>query len=172
MLIIQSEVTLLVRIFVPIVFVIGCIGNISFLLLIGRVKIMQTITNIYLANLAVADLMILSIQTFMESWRKIDFKEVVTEPFHTSAGCGMTAFMLHMPSCASTLPRATLLITFVGLDRYFAVCHSVRYRIKKNKRQVCAVLILLTWTISATYGLLGILTFGTQTAPLRIVAIS
>ena len=154
MLILHPEVTLLMRIFIPMVFVIGCIGNVSFLLLLGRVKMMRTITNIYLANLAVADLMVLSMQTFFESWRFIDFKQVISEPFHTNAGCGMTYFMRFMSSCASTL-----LITLVGFDRYFAVCHPVKYRIKKNKRQVCVYLTLLAWAIAATYGLLGWLNF-------------
>lgn len=151
----KPEVDLLIKTFVPIVFVIGCIGNVGFLLLPARVKTMRTITNVYLANLAVADLMILLVQTFVESWRNIiSFKQSISEPFHTNIGCGFSYFMRYVSSCASTL-----LITLVGVERYFAVCHPLKYRTRKNKKQTCCILTLTAWTISATFGILGILSF-------------
>ena len=66
--------TLVVKAFIPVVFVIGSLGNVAFFLLIARVKTMRTTINFYLANLAAADLMLLSLETSVHSWRHISFK--------------------------------------------------------------------------------------------------
>ena len=52
------------KIFVPIFFGIELIGNVAFLLVLARVKIMRTKTNFYLANLAADDVMTLCLETF------------------------------------------------------------------------------------------------------------
>ena len=145
---------LLVKAFIPVVFAIGFVGNVAFLVLLARVKTMRTITNLYLANLAAADLMVLSLQTLFQIW---SYKAVLllSEPFHKSLGCGMFYFCASLSFCASVL-----FITLVSFDRYFAVCHPVKYRNKKNKKQTSCILTLLIWMIAAAFGILGILSFG------------
>ena len=140
--------TIIVKAFIPVVFVIGGFGNIAFFLLIARVKTMRTTINFYLANLAAADLLLLSHETLGNSWRYISFKYVKSESFHTNFGCGMFSFGLHVASLSSIM-----LITLIGFDRYFAICYPIKYRITKNKEQVSYILSFLTWIISAVFSL-------------------
>ena len=136
--------TLVVKAFIPAVFIIGSFGNIAFFLLIARVKTMRTTTNFYLANLAAADLMFLSLETLNHSWRYISFKYVHSESFHTNFGCAMYYFTAHLASLTSIM-----LITLISFDRYVAICYPIKYRIAKNKNQTSCILTLLTWIISA-----------------------
>ena len=149
--------TLLVKIFIPIVFIIGFLGNVAFLFLLARVKKMRTITNFYLANLAAADLLILFLETLTRLWHHLSSSQVSTERFHTrtSFGCVMFYFAIHVPPIASIF-----LITIVSFDRYFAICHPLKYRNKKNKKRVSYILILLAWLISAVLSLLRALASG------------
>ena len=149
------NLTTVERIIVPIIFAIGLVGNVAFLLLLAKVKMMRTITNFYLANLAAADLITLSLATFTRPWRYLDPKQISTEPFHTSFGCIMYYFSIHVSILSSIF-----LITFVSFDRYFATCHPLKYRINKTKKKVNYILVLLTWIISAILSLLTSLGFG------------
>ena len=48
---------ILITVLFPIIFTFGIIGNVAFLTVVALVKEMRTLTNFYLANLAVADLL-------------------------------------------------------------------------------------------------------------------
>ena len=136
--------TLVQKIFVPIFFVIGFIGNVAFLLVLARVKTMRTITNFYLANLAVADVMTLCLQTFGTPWLHLGSKQVKSEPFYSNFGCGMVSFAIHLSQIASTF-----VITIVSFDRYFGICHPLQYRNTKIKTRIGYILTLMSWIISA-----------------------
>ena len=141
----------LVKAFTPVVFGIGFLGNVAIILLPARVKTMRTITNFYLANLAGADLLFLSMQTIDQSRRY----SVVGENFHKSLGCGIYRFFDRLVICA-----AILLITLVGLDRYLAVCHPLTYRSIKSKKRTYYIPILFIYMIAIVFGLLGTLSSG------------
>ena len=135
--------TLIVKAFIPIVFVIGFVGNAAFLLFLARVKTMRTITNFYLANLAVADLITIFTVTMTRFWQYVDFKQVQSWPFHTNFGCGMFYFTIHFTSLSSIF-----FITIISFERYFAICHPLRYRTTNKKRRSSYILTILTWIIS------------------------
>ena len=97
------------KIFVPIFYVIGFIGNVAFILVLARVKTMRNMTNFYLANLAAADLMILSLKTFAKPWLYLVSKRVRSEPFFSNFGCATHSFAIHVSQTASIL-----LITIVS----------------------------------------------------------
>ena len=134
----------IVKAFIPVAFIIGFVGNVAFFLLIARVKTMRTTTNFYLANLAAADLLYLSLETLNQLWRYISFKYVYSEPYHTNFGCFISYFTIHLASLSSIM-----LITLVSFDRYLAICYPIKYRITKNKKQTSYILTLLIWIISA-----------------------
>ena len=117
----------LVTVIIPTVFVLGFVGNLVFVLSVIRVKTMRTMTNFYLTNLAAADLMILSVELFYRLWR---YKSSIigwSHPFHSAVGCGMYFFAINLTSSASIF-----LICLVTFDRYFAVCHPLKYRVMKH----------------------------------------
>ena len=147
--------TLVVKAFIPVVFVIGSLGNVAFFLLIARVKTMRTTVNFYLANLAAADLITLSVVSIIQLWRYVDFKQVESWPFHTNFGCGLYSFTIHFSSLSSIL-----LITIVSFDRYFAICHPLKYRITKVKKKGSFMVTLLAWIISSVLSLFRALAFG------------
>ena len=66
--------------FQPITCIIGSLLNISFLFVVFRLKIMQTITNAYLVNLAISDLICLISNTV------IDTMQYVISPIATDFG--------------------------------------------------------------------------------------
>ena len=149
------ETSLIVKAFIPLVFTVGFVGNVAFFLLLIRVKTMKTILNFYLANLAVADLITLSLVTMTRSWMYVDFKQVQSWPFHTSFGCAFYYFAIHWSSVTSIL-----LITIISFDRYFAICHPIKYRITKRKNKASILLALLAWIISTELSLLRSLASG------------
>ena len=150
----NSEI-LLVKAVIPTIFVVGVLGNMAFFLLLARVTTMRTMTNFYLANLAAADLMVLFLEMFYRSWKFTNSVVSRSEPFHTQFGCGAFHFAINVASSSSVL-----LITLVSFDRYFAICHPVKYRTMKAKKQKSFILILLVWFVSVIIGLLVIPVFG------------
>ena len=76
------------KVFIPLIFAIGFIGNVTFLIILGKVKRMRTVTNFYLANLATADLIVLSIELFVRILRYVNFNHVKGQPFYTDFGSG------------------------------------------------------------------------------------
>ena len=151
----STQAIIRVKVLIPLIFVIGFVGNLAFFLLLARVKTMRTITNFYLANLAAADLMMLTIDTLFKSWRYVDSVVLWSHPFHTSFGCAMHIFGYYIASSASTL-----LITLVSFDRYFAICRPITYLKMKKNKQAIGVVILFLWIISSVLAVLNILRFG------------
>ena len=121
---------LLELIFIPVVFVIGFVGNVAFVLLVARVKTMRTTINFYLANIAVADLITLFLVTITRLWRYAIFKQIQSSPLRTNFGCAMYAFTIHWSSLSSVF-----IIAIVSFDRYFAICRPLRYRITTIKKR-------------------------------------
>ena len=113
----QPTSILLELVFVPIIFAIGFVGNVAFLLLLARVKTMRTITNFYLANLAAADLMVLNLELIYRPWYYVNFNQIQSFLFYHSFGCGIFIFDVHVPSMSSIF-----LITIVSFDQYVAIC--------------------------------------------------
>ena len=146
---------LLVKVIIPIIFVIGLFGNTAFFLMIAKVKKMRTATNFYLANLAAADILALILETFFRSWRYIASVVVWHHPFHTNFGCRMYHFATNLLSSASIF-----LITLVTFDRYFAICHPIKYRNLQHKHRVSFVLVVLVWIITLILSFPSIPSFG------------
>ena len=142
-----SEITVIV----PVIFILGVFGNAAFFLLLARVKSMRTITNVYLANLAVADLMTIILETWYQLWHYRRSGLLWNEPFHTSFGCISFTFGYNSFYCASSL-----LITMVSIDRYIAICHPLKYRYMKLNKQKSYSITVLIWLISLPFGALTI----------------
>ena len=146
----NSEI-LLVKSVIPTIFVIGVLGNMAFFLLLARVKIMRTMTNFYLANLAAADIMVLFLEMFYRAWKFTDSIVFESDPFRTHFGCGAFSFAINVASSSSIL-----MITLVTFDRYFAVCHPIKYRTLKGKKQANFILTIFVWIVSVILGFLSV----------------
>ena len=147
--------TVKATVIVPFIFVIGFLGNLAFFLLLARVKAMRTLTNSYLANLAIADIVVLLVKVghLTSSYRQSIL--VWSEPFHQSIGCILNTFLSALSYFASII-----LITFISFDRYFAICKPVKYRLMKNKKCFSFIVIPFIWIFSALFSCPFILVYG------------
>lgn len=127
-----------------IIFLIGVSGNSLVIFVVIRNKAMQTITNIFITNLAVSDIMMCFLAVpftplsfFMNSWI---FGKVL---------CHIVPMSLCICVYVSTLTS-----TAIAVDRYFVIVYPFKPRMKTG---VCLLMILAIWIISVSISLpLGI----------------
>ena len=133
----------------PIVFITGFIGNVAFLLVLGLFKEMRTTTNIYLGNLAVADLLfiVLTATSYYASYIS-SFGLVSTKFYRTSFGCGCLFSMIYLSYFASIC-----LMTLVGFERYLAICFPLKHRMVSSTKRTL-VLVVSTWMVSMGFAAL------------------
>ena len=127
----------------PVIVGFGAIFNLAFLFVLYRIEEMQTLTNFYLANLAVADLGTLvslggqyiaqyvNSPKFSTGWA---FKEIW--------GCVLTGLSGYLFYFASVF-----FLTIVVFDRYMAICFPLKYMVMKTKSYVARVTCIL-WMVS------------------------
>ena len=127
----------------PAISLIGILLNSAFLFTVYRVKDMRTTTNIYLENLAVADVMLLIIRlanyfgTYLYS--PIDY---FPTPFTSRFFCGIPFLLLNLFRFASVF-----FISLVAFERYMAICRPAIHR-QTNSRTRAFRLSLISWIAS------------------------
>ena len=112
----QGRVILL-TIFFPIILLFGVLGNLTFIYVAIRIKHMRTITNRYLVNLAIADIIFLLAAIGSKLYRYMKSPLDGDDSPLGAFGCIWTYFMSDMSYFASLF-----FVTLVSLDRYVAVC--------------------------------------------------
>jgi hypothetical protein len=130
--------------FIPVISIIGILANSAFLYVLYRVQDIRTTTNFYLANLAVADGMLLIIRsiryigTYLYS--PIDFNNLT--PFTSRVSCGIPLMLIKLFSLASVF-----FISLVALERYLSICRPLIHR-RTNSRRRTLKLTLISWIVS------------------------
>lgn len=127
-----------------IIFLLGVSGNSLVVYVVLRNKAMQTITNIFITNLAVSDILMCMLAVpftplsyFMNSWK---FGEVL---------CHIVPMSLGICVYVSTLTS-----TSIAVDRYFVIVYPFKPRMKVF---VCLLMVVAIWIISISISLpLGI----------------
>ncbi|XP_074124124.1 C-C chemokine receptor type 1-like [Sminthopsis crassicaudata] len=126
--------------FVPLlyllVFIIGMLGNSIVILILTKYKRLKTMTNIYLLNLAISDLLFLIIRPFwihyylQNSWALGD------------AMCKLLSGLYHMG-----LYSEIFFIVLLTIDRYLAIVHAV-FAIKVRKVVLSIMTSIFTWVLA------------------------
>ncbi len=127
---------------VPAIMLIGLSTNGGFLFVIHRVNNMRTATNFYLANLAVADsvLLIATSMNYLVTYVKSPIQSGY--PFK-APGCAFSLLVIYVFSYASIA-----FLTLVAIERYQAVCMPISYRqrnIGTRKMNLNLKLTIITW---------------------------
>ena len=127
----------------PIVAFCGCFFNLAFLYVLYRVEEMQTITNCYLGNLAVADLgLLLTGSVIFAVGYTNSPKYSLGKPFRENWSCiaaPLFGYGFYFASVA--------FVCIVIFDRYMAICFPLKYRVMRTKKYVICVTCVL-WIIS------------------------
>ncbi len=123
-----------------VIFLLGVSGNLLVVYVVLRNKSMQTITNLFITNLAISDIMMCllavpftPLSAFLKSWV---FGDVL---------CHIVPMTLGVSVYVSTLTS-----TAIAIDRYFVIVHPFKPRMKIF---VCLLLIVAIWIISISISL-------------------
>ena len=131
---------------IPVVVLMGVLGNISLLYVFCRIKRMRNITNFYLANLAIADvgvLMAASVQYFGSYMHSAPFDvSEIGYTFQTPLGCALPNLLNYGFYFASIW-----FVTVVATERFRTVRWPLRHRVIQGKRRALR-LVVGVWLIS------------------------
>ena len=146
---ISSSQTIIITVLFPIIFTFGLIGNITFLLVVLFNKHMRTITNFYLSNLAVADILFIVVSAVIGFWRYAASGGIrFAQTFKSTFGCLTSLALVY-----STYLASMILVILVSYERYIAICHPLKYRSMKgsSKKRLSVKLTSLTWFVAICF---------------------
>ena len=135
---------------IPIIWCLGIVTNSTFLFVMFRVPTMRTDTNFYLANMAIADVLYLSLSTIYYIWAYLASPIRLHDPFSHLAGCS-TFF----PATYTVFFASTALVTTVSFERYLALCHPIKHLKMRGKRRTKR-LVAICWLVGAMFGSVSI----------------
>ena len=133
-----------------IIFIMGIVGNVCTCVVIAKNRYMQTATNYYLFNLAVSDLLVLLLGLPQETygiWSAYPW--IFGEPF-----C-----VLRIMASETSTYASILTITAFTVERYVAICHSMRAQTKSSLKRATKVIIIV-WIVSALCSIPMVVQFG------------
>ena len=131
--------------FFPLILLFGLVGNMAFIVVLMLIKEMQTITNFYLANLAVADLIFLATQVYDMLGGYILSRHVKTQVYQSPIGCGLLFTNLFMSHFASVG-----FVVLVSLERYLGICRPLQHRMVIAKGRT-AKFVTACWVFGLIY---------------------
>ena len=132
------------------IFVTGIVGNICTCIVIAKNKYMQTATNYYLFNLAIADLLVLILGLPQETYM---FWSAYPWIF------GETFCVIRTMAAETSTYASILTITAFTVERYVAICHPMKAQTMSSLQRAIKV-ILGIWIISGICSIPMVLQFG------------
>ncbi len=136
---------MLVTWIMPLIFSIGVIGNVSVIIVFFRVRSMQTVTNHYLVNLAIADLAFL-LFAVPQFWMQYATSPVVNDFMHLQKlYCPFVMFFSDV-----TIIVSCTTVILLTLERYIAICLPHKFK-QLSTRPRALMLCGMIWFISASY---------------------
>ncbi|XP_038066390.1 neuromedin-U receptor 2-like [Patiria miniata] len=152
----------IVTIIIPIIWCLGVINNLTFLFVMLRVPKLRTDTNLYLAHMALADLLFLNLASVIHIWRYSASLVAFHDPFVNSAYCTGTVIAYETVYYASIA-----LVTMVSFERYLGLCHPIKHRTIRGRRRTYRM-IAICWLV----GLLVSIATMPALAKLRVLCLN
>ncbi len=152
----SSEEKRFMYIIIALIILTGMVGNGAFLLTVYRIQRMRSVTNAYLCNVAITDM------TFIIGSSVFGYVLVIGSlknelRLTTSVGCTLTYSVFNF-----TYFLSVTLITFVSLDRFYAICSPFSHRAVSSKSRTRRV-IALAWVIAMILSIVMLPTIGRVT---------
>ncbi|XP_036139818.1 prolactin-releasing peptide receptor [Monomorium pharaonis] len=119
-----------------IIFVLGILGNVFVIFVVGRNRRMHTVTNLFIANLALSDMLLC-------------FLAVPFTPLYTFLGgwiFGKTLCHLVPYAQAVSVYISTLTLTSIAVDRFLVIIYPFHARMRIK---TCLVIIMGIWLIAS-----------------------
>lgn len=117
------------------IFVLGIFGNVLVCYVVFRNKAMQTVTNLFITNLALSDILLCvlavpftPLYTFLGKWV---FGKVI---------CHLVPY-----AQGTSVYISTLTLTSIAVDRFFVIIYPFHPRMKLS---TCIMIIMMIWTLS------------------------
>ncbi|XP_008217710.1 orexin receptor type 2 isoform X2 [Nasonia vitripennis] len=132
-----------------IVFIVGLVGNALVCLAVYRNHTMRTVTNYFIVNLAVADLLVIIIclpPTIL--WD-------ITETWFL--GLMPCKIVLYLQTVSVSVSVLTL--TFISIDRWYAICFPLRFKSTTSRAKTAIIII---WVMALLFDIPDLLVFYTH----------
>ncbi|CAG4950837.1 unnamed protein product [Colias eurytheme] len=120
-----------------IIFVLGLLGNLLVCYVVIRNRAMQTVTNLFITNLALSDILLClfavpftPLYSFRGSW---SWGSLLCHMMPSAQGCSVYI--------------STLTLMSIAIDRFFVIIYPFRPRMKI---ETCITVIIMIWTFSVT----------------------
>ena len=139
---------IVLSIILPIIIIVGFFGNIAFLYMVACLKRMHTLTNFYLVNIAIADIITVTYTPVVYGWSYFNSAIIHYMPIENSAGCFTTGAVSYWGYFASIN-----IFTLVSLERWLAICRPLQHISMKSKSRT-SKLITFAWFIALVFALL------------------
>nr|CAD7199266.1 unnamed protein product [Timema douglasi]CAD7411863.1 unnamed protein product [Timema poppensis] len=133
----QPTLILITQVLYAVVCIVGLLGNSLVIYVVLRFSKMQTVTNMYIVNLAVADECFLVGIPFLLTTMNLRFW-----PF------GNIMCKVYMTTTSINQFTSSIFLTIMSADRYIAVCHPISAP-KVRTPLISKVVSLTAWTASA-----------------------
>ncbi|XP_038054504.1 nociceptin receptor-like [Patiria miniata] len=143
--------TVLYGFVLPVLKLLGILSILSFFFTLFRVPSMRNVTNFYLGNLAVADLIVLfTFGTHQQCLALTTQNELDTSFFGNSAQAVVT-LLVYMGCVGFTSSLA--FVTLLSYERYFAICYPFQHRNLNLKRRAIRAAVCI-WFLSLCINLI------------------
>ncbi|XP_072032749.1 thyrotropin-releasing hormone receptor-like [Amphiura filiformis] len=139
-----------VTVILPFILTSGLVINTAFLYVVGRVRRMHTVTNLFLVNLAVADTVFLAVVCGEQIVLYINSPVSGDRLFMGLAGCVAIPLLVYTCYFASLA-----FVTIVSVHRFFATCRPLNLKMIRSKNRAIK-LSILAWLLSLMMSLLVI----------------
>ncbi|KAJ8318682.1 hypothetical protein KUTeg_003773 [Tegillarca granosa] len=130
------HVVVIFAIFYSVIFLFALFGNIVVVVVVWKHRWMHTVTNFFIVNLAVADVLVAIFCipiTFLTN--------IYTEWRYGAVMCKLTPYLQGVSVCASVNTLAA-----IAVDRYLAICYTLNY---KMTSKVSKLVVVCIWTFAS-----------------------
>ncbi len=124
---------------VPCVMIFNLLVNSAFLYTVYHSPNLHTVTNVYLVNVAIADILFVEISCILGHLTAYLLSPNQYYDYYGGIGC-----ILSFVVGSSCYFVSLILLTFVTMERYFAICHPIKHRLLRGKFRTTKI-IFASW---------------------------